>query len=207
MTEVTNSMIRMIATGNWTTFDLVKYLVSARSTLTASEIKHLNEIPAFLKEVAGKEQSPDVMGSEVQLYKANDLYEPVEIFREFSLPIIDWGADNDWRPQSNEGTFLAGCSRKSHVLTNWTAKFLFSLGLKRGPPLPDILQIAASDNLSMRTKALSFFLDNLSTIYSNFDPQHFRDLAFVPAIVGSAKVLAKPLEVRDLPGLRFFFFV
>ena len=98
-------MIRMVVTGNWTTFDLVKYLVSARSTLTTSEIGDLKEIPAFQKEGTGKEQSADI-GSEVQLYKAKDLYEPVEIFRELGLPIIEWGFNNQWRPESDEGKFL-----------------------------------------------------------------------------------------------------
>ncbi len=75
---------------------------------------------------------------------------------------------------------------------------MFSLGLRRAPPLPDILRIAASDNPTVRAKALIFFLDNLSVKYSDYDPNNFRDLAFVPAVLGSEKVLAKPLEVRDL---------
>ena len=64
--------------------------------------------------------------------------------------------------------------------------------------MTEILHIVASDNPSMRTKALSFFLDNISNNYSDYDPKNFRDLAFVPAILGSEKVLAKPFEVRDL---------
>ena len=86
-----------------------------------------------------------------------------------------------------------------------TAKFVFSLGLRRAPPLTEILQIAASDNPSMRTKALRFFLDNISNNYSDFDPKKFRNLAFVPAILGSEKVLAKPLEVRDLTPSCFLY--
>jgi hypothetical protein len=64
--------------------------------------------------------------------------------------------------------------------------------------LPDILHIAASDNPTVRTKALTFLLEKISVHYSNYDPHDFRDLAFVPAIRESEKVLAKPLEVRDL---------
>jgi hypothetical protein len=55
----------------------------------------------------------------------------------------------------------------------------------------------------MRTKALSFFLDNISNNYSDYDPKNFRDLAFVPAILGSEKVLAKPFEVRELTPSSF----
>jgi hypothetical protein len=35
-----------------------------------------------------------------------DLYEPVDLFRELGLPVIDWGADNQWRSESDEGKFL-----------------------------------------------------------------------------------------------------
>jgi hypothetical protein len=39
-------------------------------------------------------------------------------------------------------------------------------------------------------------LNNLSPKYSDYDPNNYRDLAFVPAVRGSEKVLAKPFEVR-----------
>ena len=77
--------------------------------------------------------------------------------------------------------------------------------MRRAPPLLEIIRIAASDNPTVRTKALTFFLDNISVKYSDYDPQNFRDLAFVPAILGSEKVLAKPFEVRDLTRSRFSF--
>ena len=57
--------------------------------------------------------------------------------------------------------------------------------------------MAASDNPAVRTKALTFFLDHFYDIYRDYTPQQFRDLAFVPAILGSEKILAKPLKVRD----------
>ena len=62
--------------------------------------------------------------------------------------------------------------------------------------MSELLNIAASDNQTVREKALTFFLDNLSLKYSDYDPKNFRDLAFVPAVRGSEKVLAKPFEVR-----------
>jgi hypothetical protein len=43
-----------------------------------------------------------------------------------------------------------------------------------------------------------FFLEKLSDNYSDYKPHDFRDLAFIPAILGSEKVLAKPFEVRDI---------
>jgi hypothetical protein len=80
---------------------------------------------------------------------------------------------------------------------------MFSLGLRRAPPLSEILRIAASDDPTVRTKALTFFLDNISVKYPDYDPNNFQDLAFVPAVRGSEKVLAKPLEVRDQIPQRF----
>jgi Protein of unknown function (DUF3684) len=50
----------------------------------------------------------------------------------------------------------------------------------------------------VRTKAFSFFLANISNTYSNYNPKDFHDVAFVPAVLASENVLAKPLEVRDL---------
>jgi hypothetical protein len=187
----------MIATGDWTTFDLVKHSVFVRPTMTVPEMGRLSETPAFPKEGAGKEQSAAGTSPKVQRYRAKDLYEPIDIFRELGLPTIDWGANNQWRPESDEGKFLwwVAVEYSSNQLT---AKFVLSLGLRRAPPLTEILHIAASDNSSMRTRALSFFLDNISNNYSDYDPENFQDLAFVPAILGSEKVLAKPFEVRDL---------
>lgn len=134
--QVANYMIRVIATGEWTAFDLVKYLVFVKSTLTVQEMGrwsrvllemgrwsrivlkigrltrfvpemgHLSKMPAFPKEGAGKEQSAAGTSPTVQRYKAKDLYEPIDILRELGLPIIDWGANNHWRPDSKEGEFL-----------------------------------------------------------------------------------------------------
>lgn len=71
--------------------------------------------------------------------------------------------------------------------------------------MAEILRIAASDNLIIRTKALTFFLDNLPVKYTDYDPHDFRDLAFVPAVLGPEKVLAKPLEVRHSIPLQLSF--
>ena len=90
----------MIKTGDWTIVDLVKYLVSVQSTLTAQELERLRHTSAFPKE--GTDKEPPT-GHKVQRYKAMDLYEPIDIFRELGLPLIDWGVDNRWKPSSDEG--------------------------------------------------------------------------------------------------------
>ncbi|KAH9034488.1 hypothetical protein EDB85DRAFT_2222292 [Lactarius pseudohatsudake] len=174
---------RMIRTGDWTIPEFVKYLVSIQSDLTLRVLKDLRGMTAFPKEGTDKEPSAATTSSEVQLqrYKIMDLYEPVDIFRELGLPIIDWGVDNTWERTSDE------------------AKFLFSLGLKRFLPLSELLNITASNNQTVREKALTFFLDNLSVKYSDYDPNNYQDLAFVPALRGSEKVLAKPFELYASP--------
>lgn len=70
--------------------------------------------------------------------------------------------------------------------------------------MSEILNIAASDDPTVRTKALTFFLDNFSDKYHDYDPENFRDLAFVPAVLGSKKLLSKPSKVRNLSRSRFF---
>lgn len=93
----------MIETGDWTTYDLVKYLVSIQSTLTPEEIERMRQSSAFLEECVGEKQSATGASQKVRVM---DLHEPVDIHRELGLSVIDWGADNQWRPDSDEGEFL-----------------------------------------------------------------------------------------------------
>lgn len=86
---------RMVKTGDWATSDLVKYLVSVKDKLSATEMDRLKATAAFRKEGDTNVQSPR--------HKASDLYEPQESLRQLSLPIIDWGT-NKWKYGSGEGT-------------------------------------------------------------------------------------------------------
>ena len=96
----------MVETGDWTTYDLVNYLASIQPTLTSQGFERLRQASAFPKENAGREQLAAGASRKVQRYKAKDLYEPIDLFRELGLPIIDWGADNQWDPKSNNGKLL-----------------------------------------------------------------------------------------------------
>ena len=189
----------MVETEDWTTYDLVNYLVSIQPTLTSQEFEHLRLISAFPKENAGSEQSAAGASQKVQRYKAKDLYEPNDLFRELGLPIIDWGADNQWDPKSNNGKLLwvVVVEDTNDPPISPTARFVYSLDLRRSLPLREVLHMATSDNPTVRTKALNFFLDNLNDIYLDYNPQHFWDLAFIPAVFGSEKILAKPFKVKD----------
>ena len=92
----------MIKTGDWTIIDLVKYLVSVQSTLTQLEIERLQHTAAFTRE--DEQPIPTKNGvMKVPRYKASDLYEPLDVFRDLKLPVIDWGIENKWRQSSEEG--------------------------------------------------------------------------------------------------------
>ena len=85
----------MIKTGDWTVADLIKYLVNVQSTLSLSELDRLRATSAFSKEAD--------IGEKKARYRAVDLYEPQDLFRQLGLPIIDWGSNTKWRSSSEEG--------------------------------------------------------------------------------------------------------
>lgn len=91
----------MIKTGDWSIADLTKYLVAVRATLTPEEIERLRLTAAFPKEQPSGRNSE--IGKIVR-HKASDLYEPLDIFRELGLPVIDWGSKIKWRSSSEEGS-------------------------------------------------------------------------------------------------------
>jgi hypothetical protein len=83
-----NLVIRMVETGDWTTYDLVNYLVSIQPILTPQEFERLRRASAFPKENAGREQLAAGASRKVQRYEVKDLYEPNDLFRELGLPIF-----------------------------------------------------------------------------------------------------------------------
>ena len=75
------------------------------------------------------------------------------------------------------------------------ARMLFTLGLKRFPPVDVLLGIAAG-RPPMNQKALDYLLANLQTHYLNFDPKVFEGVAFLPATKpDGTQILAKPGQV------------
>jgi len=90
---------RMIKTNEWTIADLTKYLVSVRSSLTAEEFERLKATSAFPVEISGETANSEKRSR----YKANQLYEPLDVFRSLNLPVIDWGQQTKWRSSSDEG--------------------------------------------------------------------------------------------------------
>ncbi|KAJ1300947.1 hypothetical protein OPQ81_003373 [Rhizoctonia solani] len=148
---------RMIHTGDWTTADLIKYLVAVRDTLSPLEIDRLKQTAAFMREGEEGEGKP-------KRYLARDLYEPVDTLRNLGLPILFWSTSVKWKSGSEEG------------------KFMFELGLKRFPPLETILTLAGAPDIDKRATALKYFIENHSARYTSYQADAFKHLAFVPAI-------------------------
>ncbi|CAE6464621.1 unnamed protein product [Rhizoctonia solani] len=71
---------RMIHTGDWSTADLIKYLVAVRDTLSSLEIDRLKQTSAFMRE------GEDGNGKPTR-YLARDLYEPVETLPKFMFEV------------------------------------------------------------------------------------------------------------------------
>ena len=64
--------------------------------------------------------------------------------------------------------------------------------------MPDLIGLAASNDEAIRTAALKYFFDNITTRYSDYDPENFSNVAFVPALKDNSKTLARPHEVCPL---------
>ncbi|KAF8626827.1 hypothetical protein AX15_004659 [Amanita polypyramis BW_CC] len=164
---------RMVKTNEWTIADLIGYLVSIRSTLTTEEMSRLKATPAFLKEKV--ETLP--ASEKLQRLQAKQLYEPNDILRQMGLPIIDWGKQKKWRNSSKE------------------ASFLFELGLRRNPPLSDLITLCAGEVPEIRRVALKYLLDNLEKTYYGFSAVTYEHVAFIPAAKDGKSCLGSPTDV------------
>jgi len=98
----------MIKTDDWTTQDLIKYLISVQSMLKPTEIIRFRHTPAFLMEAAPEQNKDQISTPEkTPRFKVSDLCEPLDVFRSLGLPVISWRGEDDkhnWRSDSNEGT-------------------------------------------------------------------------------------------------------
>jgi hypothetical protein len=77
-----------------------------------------------------------------------------------------------------------------------SAKFLYKLGLKRHPDLKDLVLLSSQGERNQ--EALKYLVDNLATTYTDYDPSHWNNVAFVPALKpDGTPFLCKPLEVKQ----------
>ena len=122
----------------------------------------------------------------------------MDVFRELKLPVIDWGTHPKWRSNSEEGKkYLPRASALSSQDIRLAAKFLFKLGLRRYPPLAELVGLMASGDEAIRNAARKYFFDNYTIRYAaDYDPDAFSNVAFIPAVKGGTRCLARPHEVR-----------
>ncbi|KIY74271.1 hypothetical protein CYLTODRAFT_416120 [Cylindrobasidium torrendii FP15055 ss-10] len=176
---------KVIKTGQWDIFDLLKYLASR--TLEPDELARLRVTAVFPKEEG---QNPDVPPKK---YRANELYEPVEDLRKLGLPILGWNSKKRWTSTSSE------------------AKIAFALGLRQSPPVETLIQLCAqkADPKTQRA-AWDYLVKNVAVKYggpAKFDIGQFYQIPFIPAKRGEEKCLGTPAEVFSNEEWKAFGFM
>lgn len=179
---------RLVGSQRWSCYELVKYLVSVKSTLTEHEMARLRKTQAF--PVMPRQDAAAQASVEAKVIRRTPdmLYEPTEEHRNLGVEVLDWG--HVWKPNSPE------------------AQFAFSLGVKRHVSLPALLAIAADPtDARKRSAAFAYLLKNLAH-YQGFSAVSHVDFAFVPAIApeSGVKYLAKPSAAFTNPAVKVMGF-
>jgi hypothetical protein len=74
---------------------------------------------------------------------------------------------------------------------------LFRLGLRRFPHLDVIINLAASQDASVRQQALNYLIENITSKYEEYNPVDFSDVPYVPAVDGGENAcMGTPAQVR-----------
>lgn len=125
----------------WSHMELIKYLASVTDDIPADDKKKLKNSQICPAE-AGPAGMESTQGTK-ELYKLSDLFEPKSDLRALGLPLLQWpGPPGSFRASSKEG------------------KFLYSLGLRPYPSVPELVEMMASSDQSMREKARNYFIAN-----------------------------------------------
>ncbi|KAG6015483.1 hypothetical protein E4U43_005216 [Claviceps pusilla] len=121
--------------------ELVKYLASVQNDIPSDDLKRLRESRFCPAETVprGMASTP---GSKA-LYKVSELFEPRDALRVLGLPILEWpGPPGSFRPSSPE------------------ARFLSLLGLRSFPSVPELVELMASKDDTLRKAAMTYFITN-----------------------------------------------
>lgn len=169
---------RLVAAGDWDVTQLVTYLASNKDTLSTLELERLTKTAMFPK--AGEVGPPGKDGKpRIVRYRASQLYEPTDTLKALKLPLLDWPG-KVWRSNSEE------------------AKFAYELGLRKFPPLEEVLRLASSNNEDeqVRKRAFAYLLDKVPTTYKNtYSLKSAASFAFIPCKTPEGNiVLKKPTE-------------
>ncbi|KAI1138727.1 hypothetical protein F5Y05DRAFT_349301 [Hypoxylon sp. FL0543] len=156
----------------WSHVELIKYLASVRQDIPSDDLRKLKE-----SRICPAEAGPPGLESTIpssQLYKVSELYEPKGPLRQLGVKIIQWPSGG-LRPGSAEG------------------KFLIDLGLRPHPSAPELVDMMASSDSTLRANAMNYFISYHHTNrYSSFDIGSTRK-AFLP-LQGDSKRLVSPSQ-------------
>ena len=156
----------------WSHMELIKYLASVKEDIPAADMEKLKKSKLCPAE-AGPPGLEPTKGS-AQLYKVSELYEPKDSLRVLNLPILHWpGPPGSFRANGAEG------------------RFLFSLGLKSFPSVPQLVDMMASPDSAVRANSMMYFIANHHiNVYAAFDLST-TDKAILP-IQGKEEKLVAP---------------
>ncbi|KAK3902827.1 hypothetical protein C8A05DRAFT_15158 [Staphylotrichum tortipilum] len=160
------------AHAKWSHMELIKYLASVKDDIPFADMTKLKASQLCPAEAGPRGMEP-TKGT-TRLYKVSELYEPKDSLRALGLPIIQWpGPPGSFRNTSNE------------------ARFLYSLGLRQYPTVPELVDMMASSDDNLRTSAMTYFIANHHLNgYGAFDLST-TDKCILP-IQGKEKQLVRP---------------
>uniref|UniRef100_A0A8H7N4F6 Sacsin/Nov domain-containing protein n=1 Tax=Bionectria ochroleuca TaxID=29856 RepID=A0A8H7N4F6_BIOOC len=153
----------------WSHMELIKYLASVQGDIPAEDLRKLQNSKICPAEAGPKGLEP-TKGSKT-LYKVSELFEPKDSLRALRLPILQWpGPPGSFRQGSPEARFLA------------------ILGLRPSPSAPELIEMMASKDESLRVSAMTYFIANHHTNrYFAFDVSSCRK-AIMP-LQGSSQLV------------------
>lgn len=131
--------------------EVIKYLASVKDDIPPEELRKLKNSQICPAE-AGPPGKENTMGT-ARLYRVSELFEPKDSLRSLGLPVLQWpGQTGSYRPGSPE------------------ARFLSSLGLRPHPSVPELIDMMASNDTSLRNKAMTYYIANHHINgYASFD--------------------------------------
>lgn len=156
----------------WSHMELIKYLASVKDDIPEDDMRKLKESRLCPAE-AGPLGLEPTRGT-TDLFKISQLFEPKDSLRTLKLPILQWpGPPGSFRPGSLE------------------ARFLYSLGLRQFPSAPELVEMMAGPDPTLRRNAMAYFIGNHHTNgYAAFNLAA-TDKAILP-IQGNEKQLVPP---------------
>lgn len=155
--------------------EVIKYLASVRDDIPSTDMKKLKASPICPAE-AGPKGMESTQGSS-KLYRVSDLYEPGEELRKLGLPIVQWpGPPGSYRKNGAEGRFLT------------------YLGIKSWPHAAELIDMMASDDVTMRRKAMNYFIANHHTNSYGTHEMATSQKKFLPIVGGDEQLLVSPVE-------------